>query len=359
MTRLRMRTPVALALVAAGFASAGFAAVGAAAVGDVAAGRTVAALTVPALRAAQRGAAAPGPGAPAAIQLVHVQGNVHVIVGAGPNVTVQIGADGILLVDTPPAVAVPQMMAEVRKRSSGRLRYIINTSINPEHVAGNAALVAPADGRGTGAAVFAAVGLNRPAIVAHEGVLNRMTRQVPPEVTAPAAALPTTTYFLPSMDFHFNGEPIILTHQPAAHTDTDSLILFRSSNVVSTGALFTPNRFPVIDLRRGGSVGGLITALNRVLDLTVPAAFQEGGTRVIPGRGRISEEAEVVEYRDMVVIVRDRVQALITQGQTLDQVKAAKPSRDYDGEYAVPNSSSTADAFVESLFRSLTEKKAP
>ena len=113
-----------------------------------------------------------------------------------------------------------------------------------------------------------------------------------------------------------------------------------------------PDRYPVIDLQRGGSVQGIITALNRVLALTVPAAFQEGGTIVIPGHGRLSEEADVVEYRDMVVIVRDRVQDLIKKGQSLEQVKSARPSRDYDNEYGASN----ADAFIEAIYRSLTKK---
>jgi glyoxylase-like metal-dependent hydrolase (beta-lactamase superfamily II) len=164
--------------------------------------------------------------------------------------------------------------------------------------------------------------------------------------------MPTTTYYLPSMDFHVNGEPVFLYHHANGHTDGDSLILFRNSNVVSTGDVFTPGRYPVIDLQRGGGVQGIIAALNHVLQLTVPAAFQEGGTMVIPGHGRLSEEADVVEYRDMVTIVRDRVQDLIKKGQTLEQIKAAKPSRDYDAEYSLPD----ADAFVEAIYRSLTRK---
>jgi cyclase len=176
-----------------------------------------------------------------------------------------------------------------------------------------------------------------------------MSAATPPP---PPTALPTTTYYLPSMDLHVNGEPIFLYHQPNAHTDGDSLVLFRSSNVVSTGDIYTPNRYPVIDRARGGSVQGIIAGLNRVLAMTVPAAFQEGGTMVIPGHGRLSEEADVVEYRDMVAIVRDRVQDLIMKGLTLEQIKAAKPSRDYDNEYGAPE----AAAFVEAIYRSLTEK---
>jgi cyclase len=285
----------------------------------------------------------------APLSLVPVQGNVHLLVGAGPNIAVQVGGDGIVLVDTPRPALSAQVQEQLRTLSRLPVRYILNTSMDPEHVSGNAAFV-PASGRGTGGAPFGALGLARPAIIAHEAVLNRLSSAPAGQPAVPATALPTTTYHLPSMDFHVNGEPVFLYHQANAHTDGDSLILFRNSNVVATGDLYTPDRYPLIDLQRGGSVQGIITALNRILTLTVPAAFQEGGTVVIPGHGRLSEEADVVEYRDMVAIVRDRVQDLIKKGQSLEQVKAARPSRDYDSEYG------NADAFIEAVYRSLAKK---
>jgi cyclase len=292
------------------------------------------------------------PGSSARISVLHVQGNVHLLVGAGPNITLQVGKDGVLLVDTPPSALVPQVMAEIRKLSDKPVRYIVNTSANPEHIAGNAALALPAGGRGTGGAPFASLGLARPAIVAHESVLNRLSNPPAGQPATPPAALPTTEYFLPSMDFSFNGEPIVVSHQPSAHSDGDSLVFFRRSDVISAGDVFTPDRYPAIDLYRGGSVQGLIASLNRILAMTVPESFQEGGTYVIPGHGRISEEIDVAEYRDMVVIVRDRVQDLMKKGMTVEQVKAAKPSSDYDGEYGA----SGATAFVESVYRSLGGK---
>ena len=126
-------------------------------------------------------------------------------------------------------------------------------------------------------------------------------------------------------------------------------------DVIAVGDVFSPDRYPVIDLAMGGSVQGLIAALNRILEITVPARFQEGGTYVIPGHGRLSDEADVVEYRDMVTIIRDRVQDLIDKGLTWDQVKAARPSRDYDSEYDGAGGASP-DAFVEAIYRSLTVK---
>ncbi len=295
--------------------------------------------------AAQQNAAFP-------ITLLPVQGNTYLLVGAGPNITVQVGKDGVLLVDTPPEALVPQVVAEIRKLSNKPIRYIINTSMDPEHVAGNAALAAPAGGRGTGGAPFGSIGSTRPAILAHENVLNRLSNPAAGQTPTPAAGLPTTEYFQPSMDLSFNGEPIVLSHQPTAHTDGDSLVFFRRSDVISTGDVFTPDRFPVIDLQRGGNVQGVIAALNRILAITVPESFQEGGTYVIPGHGRISEEVDVAEYRDMVVIVRDRVEDLMKKGMTLDQIKAAKPSSDYNAEY----NPAGADVFVESIYRSLSRR---
>jgi cyclase len=299
---------------------------------------------------AVRGVGARQPAASGELRVLPVQGSVHLIAGAGANITVQIGKYGVLLVDTPQPAMVPQVLAEIRRLSPLGIRYIINTSVGADQVAGNAALTTPAGGRGTGGAPFGFVGLNRASIIAHENVLNRMSNPGAGAPPTPAAALPTTTYFLPTMDLG-NGEAVILYHQPAAHTDSDSIVLFRGSDVISTGALFTPGRYPVIDLPRGGSVAGLIAGLNSVLALAVPDAFESGGTRIVPGRGRIAEETDVAEFRDMVAIIRDRVQDLVNKGMTLEQVKAAKPSRDYDPEYGA--TAADADRLVESIYRSL------
>jgi len=285
------------------------------------------------------------------LNVVPVQGKIHLISGAGVNVTVHVGKYGVLLVDTPQAANVPRVMDEIRKLSSLPLRWVINTSSSPEYVAGNAALIAPFSGRAGGGAPFGFVGLTRPSIVAHENVLNRMSNPQDGTSASPDA-LPTTTYFLPSMDFS-NGEAVILYHQPAAHTDSDSLVLFRGSDVISTGAVFTPGRYPEIDLARGGSVNGLIAALTNILSLAVPEGFASGGTLIVPGRGRICEETDVAEFRDMVVIIRDRVQDQIKKGMSWEQIKASRPSRDYDVEYgATP---ADADRFVESIYRSLAQ----
>jgi glyoxylase-like metal-dependent hydrolase (beta-lactamase superfamily II) len=292
------------------------------------------------------------PPAAAPLNVIPVQGKVHMISGTGVNITVHVGKYGVLLVDTPQPAMAPRVVEEIRKLTSLPLRWVINTSSSPEHVAGNAALVAPYAARPGGGAPFAFVGLGRPSIVAHENVLNRLSNPPPGGTPAAADALPTTTYFLPSMDFS-NGEAIVLYHQPAAHTDSDSVVLFRGSDVISTGAVFTPGRYPVIDLASGGSVKGLIAALTNILALAVPEGFASGGTLIVPARGRICEETDVAEFRDMVVIVRDRVQDLIAKGMTWEQIKASRPSRDYDPEYG--GNAAEGDRFVESIYRSLTQ----
>ena len=271
--------------------------------------------------------------------MLPVQGNVYMLVGPCGNVTIQAGKDGATLVDTMSEPLAQKIAAEVRKLTPLPIRYIIDTSIDADHIGGNAALAALGAGPATGGVA---------SVIANEHVLNRMAPPVTTSQTPPLLrGLPNDEYFTPTKDFYFNGEPVIIFHEPNAHTDGDSIVLFRRSDVISAGDIFTPDRYPVIDVAKGGSVQGLIAALNHLLHLTVPERLQEGGTRVIPGHGRLCNEADVVEYRDMVTIVRDRIQDLVKKGQTLEQVKAAKPTLDYDRRYG------SADAFIEAAYISL------
>jgi cyclase len=188
-------------------------------------------------------------------------------------------------------------------------------------------------------------------VIAQQNVLNRLTSPVTGKETPPPQhGLPNDEYDTPTKDFYFNGEPVIVFHEPKAHTDGDSIVLFRRSDIISAGDIFTPDRYPEIDLEHGGSVQGLIAALNHLLLLTVPEHLQDGGTRVIPGHGRLCNEADVVEYRNMVTIVRDRIQDMIHKDKTLAQVKAARPTLDYDTQYG------SGDRFVEAVYKSLGGK---
>jgi len=272
------------------------------------------------------------------VHIQPVQGNVYMLVGAGGNITVQVGRDGVLMVDTSYAPLAPKIMAEIRRLNQGPLRWIVNTHVHPDHIGGNDAL----------ARMAPRSNLEPLGIIAHENVLNQWPRGDQTDIGAPL-----DEYGTKFKDLHFNGEAIIVYHEPRAHTDGDSVVLFRGSDVVSTGDIFTPEGYPFLDLKHGGSLQGEIDALNHILELTVPAHTQEGGTYVIPGHGRLCDEADVVEYRDMLVIVRDRVQDLIKKGRNLEQVKAARPTLDYDGRFVAKDSFVTAEAFIESVYRSL------
>jgi cyclase len=295
---------------------------------------------------------AQGLGAPQ-IDVWPVRDNVFMLVGAGGNTTVQIGEDGVLVVDTKLAPAGDALLAAIRKLSDKPIRYVINTHAHSDHVGGNA-VIAPAGstiagGNVAGAIADAGVGA---AVIAQENVLFSMSAQEP---ALPFEALPTDTYFVPEKDLYFNGEAIRIIHKPAAHTNGDSIVFFRRSDVISAGDVYINTTYPVILPGDGGSIQGIIAALNDIIAITVPREKQEGGTMVIPGHGRLADEADVVEYRDMLTIIRDRVQSMVDMGMSLRQVKASQPTRDYDGRYGADSGFWTTEQFVEALYRNLSD----
>jgi len=170
------------------------------------------------------------------------------------------------------------------------------------------------------------------------------------------AAWPTETYATPEYAL-FNGEGIQIIHEPSAHTDGDSVIFFRRSDVISAGDVFSTVTYPVFDRKNGGSINGVIAALNHLIKLSIPKAKEEGGTYIIPGHGRVGDRADVVEYRDMVTIIRDRIQSMIDEKMSLEQIKAAQPMLDYDARYGAPNSTWTKDMFLEAVYADLSERK--
>jgi cyclase len=273
----------------------------------------------------------------------HVQGKVHLVVGAGGNIAVQAGGDGVLFVDTGLGAHADKLLGAVRKElSEGAIRWVVNTSADEDHTGGNE-LIGKAG---------STTNNNPTPIVAHENVLNRMSLPGGTRAARPTAAWPTSSYVKGTKDFFFNDEPVMVYHAPNAHTDGDSVVMFRRSDVVMAGDLYDTTAYPRIDLAAGGGVQGLIDGLNLILDLTVPKHEQEGGTYVIPGHGRVSDEADVLEYRDMVTIVRDRIADLVSRKASLEQVKSSRPTLDYDRQYGTLAGS--AAAFVEAIYQDLT-----
>jgi cyclase len=277
------------------------------------------------------------------VHVLQAQGNVYMLVGAGGNIAVQTGEEGVLVVDTGTAQMSEKVLATIRKLSDRPIRYIVNTHFHPDHTGGNES-IAKAGGTTRGGAT---------EIVSHENVLNRMSAPTGKQAVAPTAAWPTDTFFPEEKDFFFNNEPVMLYHDPAAHTDGDTIVFFRKSDVVVAGDIYVTTSYPVIDAQNGGSVQGIVEGLNRILDITVPKHEQEGGTYVIPGHGKLSDESEVLEYRDMVTIIRDRIDDMVKRGLTLEQAKAEKPTLDYDLHYGANTGPWTTAMFIEAVYNDL------
>jgi len=289
------------------------------------------------------------------ITTIHVQGNVYMLQGAGGNVAVQIGDMGVVVVDTGNGQNSDKLIAAVRKLSNKPIQYIVNTSMDAVHTGGNddvrKAGVTITGANVAGNLTDATAGA---AIIAHENVLNRLSAPTGQKAVAPFGAWPTITYVTGQNELYFNEEPIEARWQPSAHTDGDSLVVFRRSDVVATGDIFSTLSYPVIDIERGGSIQGELDALNNILDIAIPKHEEEGGTYIIPGQGRICDEFDVLEYRDMVTIIRDRIQNAIKKGMTLEQIKTAGLTKDYDARWSAKQGPATADNFVSAVYRSLT-----
>jgi glyoxylase-like metal-dependent hydrolase (beta-lactamase superfamily II) len=299
---------------------------------------------------------------PRELEILKVQGNVYMIANAGGNVVVQIGDEGVLVIDTGLEANVDKVLTAIKSLAREKpIRYVINTHVHGDHTGGNAKIKAAGQAIISGN-VSLDVGGDRATgaiLIAHENVLNRMSAPTGSQAPMPSSAWPTDTFFTDEDDIFFNDEAVQLFSQPSAHTDGDIMAFFRSSDVVATGDVFVTTSYPVIDLQRGGNINGVIAALNHIIDITVPRDKQEGGTMVVPGHGRICDEADVVEYRDMVTIIRDRVQKMIKDSMTLEAVKAARPTRDYDGRYGTTTGSWTTEMFVEAVYRSLSQPASP
>jgi len=297
------------------------------------------------------------------LEVVQVRPNFYMIAGAGGNIGVQIGVDGVVLMDTGNASASDQVLAAIQKLTKLPIRYIINTGADPDHVTGNgklakAGLTIFTNALGNANFGNAMTNGGAASILAHDSILKRMSAPTGKTSVFPVETWPTEAFYTQKKTLRMNDEPIEVIYQGAAHSDADSFIFFRKSDVVAAGDILDTTRFPVIDVANGGSIQGEIDALNRLIELAVPPGpfIYEGiGTYVIPGHGRLCEQLDVVNYRDMVVVVRDVIADMIKQGMTLSQIKEASPAKPYETEYGTQPGSTSA--FIESIYKSLTAKK--
>jgi len=287
----------------------------------------------------------------AEIEVLHVKANVYLIAGAGANITVQAGDQAVVLVDSGPAEFSDDVREAIRKISTKPIGYIINTTVDRDHTGGNEALAR--DG------FFMLTSANQQrqtaSIVGHVNLLNRLNATDSKQRAATAGNWPTDTYDGPDWKLYANDEPLLLEHPAAAHTDSDTVVFFRRSDVISAGDLFDMTKYPVIDRKRGGSLEGILKTLNHIsLDLAVPKENEEAGTYIIPGHGRICDRYDVAIYRDMLTIIRDRIQDMVKRGMSLDAVKAARPTYDYDGEFGSQTGPWTTATFIEAVYDEVT-----
>jgi len=295
---------------------------------------------------------------PGQVRVTHVQGRVYMISGAGGNVTVQVGDEAVVVVDPGKSEMADKVAAAIQNLTPKPIDFIIDTTIDDDHTGANGAL-AKTGAKLSGAdnnKVTAVAGQveDGASIVSYITTLDRMLDSGKKDA-ASKANMPTDPY--DSNDWTvFNDEPIILTHAPAAHTDGDTYVFFRRSDVVSTGEIFEPARYPIIDEEKGGSIDGIIDALNTIIETILkPRENEEGGTYIVPGRGRICDRSDIVNYRDMLTIIRAEIADLIKKGKTLQQIKDAKPTLGFDGLYGAETGPWTTNMFIEAVYRNLTK----
>jgi cyclase len=297
------------------------------------------------------------------LDVIQVRPNFYMIAGAGGNIGVQVGSDGVVLVDAGSAGASDQVLATLKKITPLPVRYIIDTGADPDHVGGNgklakAGLTIFTNALGNAGFGNAMTNGGGASIMAHDSILRRMSAPTGKASAFPVDTWPTEAFYTDKKTLRMNDEALEVIRQPAAHSDADSFVFFRASDVVAAGEVLDTTRFPVIDVANGGSIQGEIDALNKLIELAVPPGpfiYKGTGTYVIPGHGRLCVQLDVVNYRDMVVVVRDVIADMIKKGMTLGQIKEASPAKPFETEYGTQPG--VTSAFIESIYKSLTAKK--
>lgn len=312
---------------------------------------------------AQQGRDTATPGADE-LEVLQLRPNFFLIAGAGGHVAVQVGDDGVVVVDTGTAARADAVLAAIKRITSQPIRYVINTSADSDHVGGNEIVANAGQTLFTGGSIAVGTAADflggGASILSHEAVLDRMSAPTGQTSPFPVGAMPTETFHQRRKYMYLNSEGIEAFHLPAAHTDGDVIVFFRRSDVIVAGDVLDTTHFPVIDVERGGTIQGEIAALNRIVELAIPSVpivSREAGTIVIGGHGRVCDQLDVVEYRDMVTIVHDRVRDLMNAGLTLDQIKAASPARGYTRRYGSDSGPWTTNNFIEAIYRSLAQEK--
>jgi len=270
------------------------------------------------------------------IKTEKIADGIYVLTGYGGNMGLGVGEDAVFLIDDQFAPLTPKILAAIGAITRQPVKFLLNTHWHFDHVGGNENL-----------------GATGSLIVAHENVRRRMSADqfiagVKDQIKAsPKVALPVVT-FADSLSFHLNGDEIYGFHVANAHTDGDTIVVFRKANVVHMGDVFFGDAYPFIDLSSGGSINGTIAACDRVL------AMIDDRTKVIRGHGPVSDKAGLAAYRDMLAAIRDRVQAQVRAGKSLEETIASNPTAQFDEVWG--KGYFKPAKFVETVYRSLTAK---